>query len=409
MFIKAYEEAVANHQDKLVYICGQDRITYRELDRKARCITAGLLHKGLTLGDRVALRLQSISDFTATCIGVWRAGGVVVPLDPGMVDSEISNLLKISQPSFVVVERANETLPIDFRPLQIEQLKNYQPNEISFARQENDDLLVLFSTGTTGTPKGIVHTHASMSEATRRSVFVSGLKSDDVLLATSLFNTGFGLHSYVLEPIFCGATVVVVHPFHPRIALEIAHKECVSWIQTVPAVLKLLLTVERIPNLPALRTIRLGAATLDEQSRNICVARLGVQPIQGYGMGEVGRIACTTNSPQYTSERMAVNTGIDLKIFGEDQTVVGSEQIGEIGVRTTSLCRSYYLVRDAVQEPIPMHDGYFMTGDLGKLSKDGLLKLLGRIKTFILTPRFKVDPREVEDVLTSIHCFLNCL
>ena len=88
-----------------------------------------------------------------------------------------------------------------------------------------------------------------------------------------------------------------------------------------------------------------------------------------------------------------------LKIFEDEKVAVGENQFGEIAVRATSTCRPDYLVQGNAKEAIPIHNGYFMTGDLGKLSKDGLLKLVGRRKTFILTPRFKVDPREVEEVL----------
>lgn len=399
MFINAYEKLVAQQRDKLAYICGQERITYGELDHKARCITAGLLQKGLSAGDRVALQLQSTSDFAASCIGIWRAGGVVVPLDPGMPDSELSYLLNIARASFFMVEKSDESLPTDIQTLQVAQLINHRPNEISSARPADEDLLILFSSGTTGKPKGIVHTHASMSEVAQRSVRVSGLKNTDVLLATSLSSSGFGLHTYVLEPLLCGATVVVVHPFHPRVALEIAQKENVSWIQTVPAILKLLLAVENSHTLPALHTIRLGAATLDEKSRTKCVATFGVQPIQGYGMSEVGRIACTTHSPHQSPGLMSVNTGIDLKIFSDSKTVAEVDQTGEIGIRANSMCRPYYLVQNAAHEPVPMHNDYFMTGDLGKVSQAGLLKLMGRRKSFILTPRYKVDPGEVEEVL----------
>lgn len=399
MFINHYENIVAHQRNKLAYICGQQRITYGELDHKARCITTGLLQKGLSAGDRVALQLQSTSDFAACCIGVWRAGGVVVPIDPGSPDSELSYLLNIARASFIMVEESVESLPTDIQTLQVAQLNNHCPNESSAARPADEDMLILFSSGTTGKPKGIVHTHASMSEVAQRSVRVSGLKSTDVLLATSLSSSGFGLHTYVLEPLLCGATVVVVHPFHPRIALEIAHKEHVSWIQTVPAILKLLLTVDNVHTLPGLHTIRLGAATLDEQSRRRCLQKFGIQPIQGYGMSEVGRIACTTHSPHHSSGLMSVNTGIDLKIFSDNKTAAGVDQAGEIGVRANSMCRPYYLVQNTAHEPVPMHDDYFLTGDLGKVSKDGLLKLMGRRKSFILTPRYKVDPGEVEEVL----------
>lgn len=399
MFIQTYENSVAQYSGKLAYVCGKHRISYGELDHQARCITAGLMHNGLTSGDRVALQVQSTSDFAACCIAVWRAGGVVQPLDTGLSASDLFSLLNIAPVSFLLGDKPAELLPTGIQALQVTLLKEHHPAESSTARQADEDAIILFSSGTTGKPKGIVHTHASMSEVIRRSVSVSGLEFTDVLLATSLSNTGFGIHSYVLEPLSCGATVVVNDPFHPRVALQIGHQEHVTWIQTVPAVLKLLLTVKNNQNLSALRSIRLGAATLDEQSSDKCLEKFGIEPIQGYGMSEIGRIACSTLSPQNSGGWMSVNKGIDLKIFTDDLTESTVNQAGEIGVRAGSLCRPYYLVQNEVHEPLTMNNSYFMTGDLGKVSDTGLLKLMGRRKRFILTPRYKVDPAEVEHVL----------
>lgn len=399
MYLNAFEEIVSRHKDKWAYIWGEQRTTYGELDHAARCIATGLRQCGVKPGDRVAVQMQSTINFAASCIAVWRVGGVVVPLDTGLPEAELVSLLGIAQVSILLAEEPTQSSLVGIRTLELGELMSHQPSSDSTPPMEGEDMLILFSSGTTGKPKGIIHTHGSVTEVAQRSVRVSGLTSNDVLLATSLSSTGFGLYAYVLEPLICGATVVVVHPFHPRVALEIAQQEQVTWIQTVPAVLKLLVLAATDKPLTQLRAIRLGAATLDEKSRGVCIDKFGILPIQGYGMSEVGRIACTTHSPVGNAEWMTLNTGLDARIFTDDGELAETGQIGEIGVRAISLCRPYYLLSEGTREPIPMLGEYFMSGDLGVMTQDGLLKLMGRRKSFILTPRYKVDPAEVEQVL----------
>lgn len=398
MLLAAIEKTIARHRKDEAYVQGNDRMTYAELDHKANKVAADLIRNGLSSGGRVGLRLDAPIDYPPACIGVWRAGGTVVPLDPVLKDSDLSYFVELAQVQLMVTAARADPDPSGIR-----QLSGHQVTMRHCGGVLNDssieDVLILFTSGTTGPPKGIIHTGESAGEMVRRNVSYSGLNSRDVVLATSMFNTGFGLLSYVLEPLFAGARVVIVHPFHPRDALEAAHRESVTWIQTVPAVLQLLMAVEPSPSLPALRTVRLGAATLDDASRMKFHERFGIHPIQGYGMSEIGRIAATTRDPRGAWGQVVGNPEMELRLFEDGEELPPVGELGEIGVRSRSLCRPFYLVRDGSREPLPMHDDYFLTGDFGRLDGDGRLELAGRRKSFILTPRFKVDPLEVEDVL----------
>lgn len=399
MLFEDIEEVIKTRQSKIAYTHGDESLTYAELDQHAGEVAAELHRAGLGPGDRVAIKAEATVAYPAVCVGVWRAGGAVVPLDAALEESELSRFLDLARARFLVTPSVGAPGSSTSRRFGLQQVSGDSQNDRDSAASSDRDMLLVFTSGTTGAPKGVVHTRESTEALVRRHLSCCGLSGNDVILATSLFNTGFGLHSYILEPLVTGAKVVIVHPFLPRVALDVACREGVTWIQTVPAVLKLLSAVKPRPPLPALRTVRLGAATLDAESREEFVAEFGIQPVQGYGMNEVGRIASTTRIVDAPSHRIVGYPEVDIQLFGDDTKPVPTGELGQIGVRSPSMCRPYYLVEDGSQEPLPMCGEYFLTGDLGRLTDEGLLELAGRRKAFILTPRYKVDPHEVEAVL----------
>lgn len=395
------EATIRDRRTEVAYIHGSDRATFADLDRRANEIVRELLGCGLAPGARVGIRLQACVAYPAICIGIWRAGGAVVPLDPAIDDSELTYCLDVARVQYLIGPDSIDDSGTEDRGLAIQQLQPDSSIHSNNGPPDPSDFEILFSSGTTGRPKGIVHTHDSAGALVQRHISRSGLTPDDIVLATSLFNTGFGFHSYILEPLFSGAKVVIVHPFLPRAALDAVQREGVTWIQTVPAILKLLAAVNPPPMLPSLRTVRLGAATLDTASRDRFVANFGLQPIQGYGMNEIGRISATAGVQGTSTGRTVGLPEVDLRIFNDEGDSLPPGELGEIGLRAPSLCRPYYLMSGQQSEPLPFRDDYFLTGDLGRLSQDGVLELAGRRKTFILTPRYKVDPCEVESVLVQ--------
>lgn len=398
MLLHAIDQIVSRSPSKTAFLHGANCLTYSGLSEYADEISLALVRHGLSPNDRVAVLMEASVAYPAALLGIWRAKGVAVPLDGTLRESELSHFLNVSQARFIITDPQDDT---DLSVARRMSIRKLPPDGHSDATRIDGDpeMLVLFSSGTTGAPKGILHTQTSLEALVRRHNTFSNISSDDVVLAGSLFHTGFGLHSYILSPLLAGASVVIVHPFLPRVALETMHREHITWIQTVPAVLKLLAAVEPTPSLPSLKTVWLGAATLDDDSRQDFIAKFGIQPIQGYGMNEIGRIASTTRLGTPPNGRTVGYPEMDIRIFADDGTPVRSGETGEIGVTAASLCRPFYLSPDGAIDPLPIHDGYFLTGDLGRLNTDGVLELLGRLKTFILTPRFKVDPAEVEEVL----------
>lgn len=398
MLLECIEKTLATRGKHVAYVHGDRRLTYTDLDRNAGDIAARLTQNGLQPGDRVGVKLEASTDYPAVCIGVWRAGGVVVPLDAALNESELTYFVTLAQVRLIVSSTQGTE-----RDSGMQRLRIHRPALHTERKRDQPDiagdLLVLFTSGTTGPPKGIIHTNESAGEMVRRHSSRSGLERQDVVLASSMFNTGLGLYCYVLEPLFTGARVVIAHPFQPRQALDLALRESITWIQTVPAILQLLMTVKPRPSLPTLKTVRLGGTTLDDASRERFYNDFGVCPIQGYGMSEIGPIASTSAEPSRRWGRTVGYPEVDVRLFGDDGSHVPIGEQGEIGVRGRGLCRPFYLMEDGSREPLPMCDGYFLTGDLGRLSEDNCLELTGRKKTFILTPRVKVDPGEVEHVL----------
>lgn len=402
MLLDDIERTIKKQGNRVAYVHDERRMSFSVMSGYAEYVAAELAHHGLSRGDRVAVFLEASVEYPAVCVGIWRCGGVVVPLDAALSQTELSYFLSVAETRLLVSPARKGSGPGGLRAINVQCLAGDPSKGTEKDGSGEEDFLLFFSSGTTGPPKGIVHTHRSMSELNRRHIAYSGLHSGDVVLATSLFNTGFGFHSYIHEPLAAGAKVVITHPFLPRHALEAAGREGVTRLVTVPAVLMLLAAVDLDARalLPELKTVRAAAATLDPASRERFYTRFGIQPIQNYGMNELGRIAATSGDASETSERNVGYPEVELQIFDDDGKLLAPGESGEIGVRAPSLCRPFYLTKDGQHQALPMRDGYFMTGDLGRLSVSGdTLELLGRRKSFILTPRYKVDPNEVESVL----------
>jgi acyl-CoA synthetase (AMP-forming)/AMP-acid ligase II len=208
-----------------------------------------------------------------------------------------------------------------------------------------------------------------------------------------------GVANLVFAPLVARATVVLVQPFTPRIALQTALRRKATCVVTVPAVVKLLADLPDAMGRPAFRRINVSSAALEGVIYERFHARYDIWPIRVYGMSELGPIASTVGRGEETYRPIVGWPLVELHLLDDDGKAVREGEAGEIAVRSNSLCRPYCLIEGGVREPLPMSDGLFLTGDIGRLEPDGALMLVGRKKAFINTPRLRVDPQEVEAVL----------
>jgi long-chain acyl-CoA synthetase len=383
-----------------VFVHGDRQLTFGALERRSSLVAAGLARAGVVAGMPVGILVTQGLNFPIALLSLWRLGAIVVPFDPGAPPEDRAARESIAELAFMIADAKLSLALTTTRVLQIAELESNTALRARPAPSPGDDALFAFTSGTTGRPKALVHTHASLSAWVHRSIEIGGnVIRDDVVLATIPLQLAMGVANLVFAPLVAGATVVLVQPFTPRIALRTALQQRATCVVTVPAIVKLLADLPDAMGRPAFRRINVSSAALEGAIYDRFSARYGVRPVRIYGMSELGPIASTVGRGEEAYRPIVGWPLVELHLLDDDGGEVREGEAGEIAVRSDSLCRPYCLIEGSVREPLPMKDGLFLTGDIGRLDPDGALVLVERKKAFINGPRLRVDPREVEEVL----------
>ncbi len=394
-------DSLHEHAARVAFSHGERNLSYADLEAASARFARRLAVRGVAPGDRVAIHLRSGVDYPVACLGVWRAGAVVVPVDAAGPVSDLRHRHEVAGFRFMVSDTAPAT---DWHGVAVITTTGDEedgPPQALPGNHHADDFLLLFTSGTTGAPKALVHTRDSLLAGMRRDIRTTGYRGGDTVLATLGFNFALGMTNLLLAPLLAGARVIIHNPFSPRAALALIRKHEVTHLVTVAPVVKLLAAVAQPPALPSLRYVMVGGTTLEPAVRADFAERFGIVPAQSYGMSEIGRIASHPH-PLPTDEPGCVGTPqVTVRITDEQGRPLPAGTTGSITVQSDSLCKPRYLLSGGESEPVPIQGGFLDTGDLGHLDPAGSLFVAGRRKQFILGPRFKVDPAEVEEVLLS--------
>jgi long-chain acyl-CoA synthetase len=400
MILDAFARNAADLPQRAAIIQGQRRIGFAELHRRSIELAAGLAEAGIGRGMPVGVMLRSSFDFPLACLALWHLAAVLVPFDPGAPSDDQTARESIIDLPFVLADFEFRPARSGTRVLRLDAIARPGAAPPGSGPGPDDECTFMFTSGTTGRPKALVHTHASMYEMVRRGIEQAHtVIRGDVVLATTPLQLGIGLIDFVATPLVAGATTVLVQPFSARLALEAALEHGVTSMVSVPAVIKLLAALPESGGRPNFRRVTVGTAWLEADVYERFHARYGVRPARAYGMSEIGRIATTGTREESAFRPTAGWPLVELRVLDDRGDDVPKGETGEVAVRGPSLCRTECRAEGGVREPLPMAGGWLLTGDIGRLEPDGALILVGRKKSFINGPRLKVDPREVEEVV----------
>ncbi|WP_344810391.1 long-chain fatty acid--CoA ligase [Microlunatus aurantiacus] len=394
---------------------GEHILTYAALEHAAARCAAVLAGRGVTAGDRVALIMPNVAYFPVVYYAILRLGAVVVPMNPLLKAGEISYAWKDAGAQVAVVfalfaaeaAKAAEVTGTDVvvvTPGEFEQtLAETPPLEGGPAVRTGDDTaVILYTSGTTGSPKGAELTHDNLGSNVRTDLAtLMPLAPGDVVFGGLPLFHSFGQTCGLNAAIAGGACLTLLPKFDGEEALRIVAEDRVTVFLGVPTMYMALLAV---PDPGRFDTSRLkvaasGGASLPVEVLYEVQRRFGFQLLEGYGLSETSPIA-SFNHPDRPIKPGSVGVpidGVEFQLWEPDDTEVAEGEIGEIVIRGANVMKGYWNNPAATAEA--MRGGWFHSGDLATRDADGFYFIVDRAKDMIIRNGLNVYPREVEEVL----------
>jgi len=393
---------------------GELELTYGELDDRSARLAAVLRERGLQQGDRVGVMLPNVLEFPISYYGVLRAGGVVVPMNVLLKRREIAFYLEDSGAKLLLAwhgfgdearagaEEAGAEL-IEVEPQSFaELLGSHEPDADVAETEEGDTAVILYTSGTTGKPKGAELTHFNLHRnAQIASETTCEVKRGDIALgALPLFHS-FGQTVSMNASLRVGATLTLLPKFDPGEALEIMQRDGVTHFYGVPTMYGALLhhPGREDSDTSALRICITGGASMPVEVLRGFEEAFECELLEGYGLSETSPVA-STNHPGRPRKPGSIGTPlreVEMKVVDEDDEEVAQGEVGEIVIRGHNVMKGYWQRPDATEEA--MRGGWFHSGDMARVDEDGYFFIVDRKKDLIIRGGYNVYPREVEEVL----------
>jgi len=391
-------------------------LRYRELDRAARGVATSLRERGLAPGDRVALMIPNVPEFAIAYFGTLYAGCTVVPLNVLLSAPEVRYHLEDSGAKLLFAhplfdaparEGAREAgVPVlqaeGAGPESLAELATAAPAPTLHPTRPSDTAVILYTSGTTGKPKGAELTHANL--LLNSALVVPRLipvGEGDVALGTLPLFHSFGQTCIQNAMLAAGGTVTLLPRFGPREAFEVIERDRVTLFAGVPTMYFALLhhAPERAYDLSSLRWCMSGGAAMPVEVMRAFEEKYGVAVLEGFGLSETSPIA-SFNVPGKPRKPGSVGYpvwGVEMCILDDEDRPLPDGERGEICIRGHNVMKGYLGRPDATKEAL--RGGWFHSGDIGIRDPDGSFRIVDRKKDMVIRGGFNVYPREIEEVL----------
>ncbi|GAB0107717.1 long-chain fatty acid--CoA ligase [Nocardia sp. JMUB6875] len=390
---------------------GSVTLSYAELARRSAVFAGHLAESGVAVGDRVLLVAPTVPEFVIAYLGAHVAGAVAIPVNTMATAPEIGYVLDDSGARHAIAWHAARTAAEQAGaergiPLLILEPGAHAtaaaPIDLPADRAPDDLAILLYTSGTTGQPKGVELTVANLIETAR--IFIDQLR----LTPEERFGTGLPLfHVYgqavcLITTLHAGASFSMVSPFAPGAMIETIRDHRLTVVAGVPTMWNAMLHSAGDYGPEDFASLRLacsGGASLPAEVIRAFTQRFGCTILEGYGLTESSG-AATYNPVDREQRAGSVGTalpGTEIEVRGPDGEVLPAETVGELFLRGPSVMRGYWHRPDATAADLS--GGWLRTGDLGRIDADGYVYIVDRAKDLIIRGGYNVYPREVEEVL----------
>lgn len=404
------------HPGKPAVIQGKRRVSYGNLLRKSGLFAGILRDAGLARGERVAIVLENSPEYVVACFGVLMAGGVAVPLGQQITGRRLEAILNDCRPSVLVAPRlrvesfAGIPEVRDLRtviPMERMGEGNGPAGNPSCAGLSGNDLaLLLYTSGTTGEPKGVMLTHRNLTANAESIVGYLRLSDSDKVMVVLPFHYSYG-NSLLTTHLMVGGTLVLENRFvFPNLVLDKIREEQVTGFAGVPSTFAILLNRSNLRNsaFPTLRYVtQAGGAMSPGLARDLRGALPGTDVYIMYGQTEATARLTYLDPSELIRKAGSIGKaipGVRITLRKKDGAIASPGEVGEIVAEGENVMAGYWNNPDATRAVLK--DGRLHTGDLAKADEEGFLYIVGRRSEMIKTGGHRVSPKEIEEVLSGM-------
>jgi long-chain acyl-CoA synthetase len=441
------ESGAAAHPDRDAVVLGDTRLNYASVDALANQVASTLVARGIKPGDKVALTCPNLPHFTVVYFGILKAGATVVPLNVLLKGREVAYHLNDSDAKayfcfegtpelpmgqeghagfseaggcehfFVITADPFGSSPIEGTETLFQAIGQGDRDFETVATDEDDTAVILYTSGTTGQPKGAELRHRNLRDnaLAGADLFGASAEDPDTFLAVLPLFHAFGQTVCQNGALAFGGTIVMLPRFEPGPALQTMLKEKVSFFAGVPTMYwGLLGALDAVSDsggfdvaqLKAnLRVAVAGGSALPVEIHKEFEARFGITILEGYGLSETSPVASFSKygEPVRAGSIGVPIPGVEMELIdpqGWEPIAWDEHAVGEIAIRGHNIMKGYYQRPEATAGAISA-DGWFRSGDLGRRDADGWYYIVDRTKDLIIRGGYNVYPREIEEVLMT--------
>ncbi|MEA1870987.1 MAG: long-chain-fatty-acid--CoA ligase [Candidatus Bipolaricaulota bacterium] len=437
---KVLSDTTADFPKRKAIIDENGSLTYDQLSARVDRLARGLIELGVEKGEKVGLWMPNIPEWVVSYFAVARIGAVVVPMNTRYKPHEVQYILENSEATTLFM--VDTFVGIDYRAM-ISEVRNKLPTlkhvivagekghdmysfdeveDIGAARlvdkrlaereatcDPQDNVFILYTSGTTGNPKGAMLSHHNIAENAKQVTGVLHATEKDVFLLAVPFFHCFGCVMGITGAITWGASIVPMTIFKAKEALELVEKEHVSILYGVPTMFVLDLEEYRkgkedgsTYDVSSLRTGIMAGAPCPVEVMKGVLEELHCNVSIAYGLTEASPVITMTRFDDSIERRVETVgralPGIEVKISDDDRQPVATNETGELSCRGYNVMLGYYKMPDKTAAAIDK-DGWLYSGDLATMDEEGYVKIVGRKKDMLITGGFNVYPAEIEEYL----------